>query len=199
MIDTQLFCTALKFAAHAAANKDVRYYLKGVHFEFVGDVLTLFGTDGSRVAACALQLDPSPAIDACITIGTEDVKQILSMFKKTAGQAVFTIDRQQAIPALTVEAGSARMQVRGLDGKYPDIRRVFPPEGRTLGSMPNLDAALLAEACTALKPVTMSVKGVHALRFNSSGAAMDSVLIAPSVIADPRILSAQVLIAPTRV
>ena len=199
MIDTTIFCTALKFAAHAAAKKDIRYYLKGVHLEFVGSTLTLFGTDGCRVAACALVIDPPLAGDAAITISTDDVKQLLAAFKKTGGQIVFSIEGAPEDRRLTVDAGGMHLSTKCLDGHYPDIRRVFPPAGRPLGSMPNLDAALLAEACDAIAPLTLGIKGTRALRFNSSGVAGDSVVITPSAIPDPRVISAQVLIAPTRV
>lgn len=50
MIDAPLFCKILKFVAHAAGKKDVRYYLNGVRLEVTGDALTMCGTDGSRIA-----------------------------------------------------------------------------------------------------------------------------------------------------
>ena len=66
MINTQLFCKALKFAAHAASKKDVRFYLVGVRVEWVGDELTLVGTDGNRLARITLRTSVPLSLPATV-------------------------------------------------------------------------------------------------------------------------------------
>lgn len=201
MIDSTLFCKVLKFAAHAAAKKDVRYYLKGVRFEVVGDTLTLFGTDGARVAVCSLRLDPTMPTDSDVTVGNDDVKRILSAFGKDKGQVSLQVeksDKPNDPPTLVVEAGGVCLRAKGLDGVYPDIRRVVPPAGREQGCMPNLSAELLVDACSAINPLAASIKGVRPLKFDASGKPGDVVAIRPSAIDDLRITDLMVVIAPTR-
>lgn len=202
MIDTQLFCKALKFAAHASAKKDVRYYLMGVHLEVIGNTLTLCGTDDSRIAICSLQLDPTLPKDAAITVPNDDVKRVLSAFGKGKGQVNLSISMPKdanGVPTLAADAGEVSLQVKGLEGHYPDVRRVIPLPGREQGSMPNLSAKYLAEACSALEPLAGGAfKGVKPLRFDSTGKPGDPVAIRPSAIDDPRITDLLVVIAPIR-
>ena len=56
MLPTFDFITALKVASHAMATNDVRYYLNGVLFRFVGDTLLLTGSDGHRIAKVRLNV-----------------------------------------------------------------------------------------------------------------------------------------------
>ncbi len=199
MIDSTLFCKVLKFAAHAAAKKDVRYYLKGVRFEIVGDTLTLFGTDGARVAVCSLRLDPTTPTDSAVTVGNDDVKRILSAFGKDKGQVSLQVEKStnpNDPPTLVVEAGAVCMRAKGLEGVYPDVRRVVPPTGRDQGCMPNLSADLLLDACSAINPLAASIKGVRPLKFDATGKPGDVVAIRPSAIDDLRITDLMVVIAP---
>jgi len=75
MISAQIFTTALKFAAHAAAKKDVRSYLLGTLFEFKDDTLTLAATDGARLAYTRLQLDAPSLIEDQFIVSTAGVSR----------------------------------------------------------------------------------------------------------------------------
>lgn len=201
MIDTALFCKALKFAAHATAKKDVRYYIIGVRLEVVRDTLTMYGTDGARIAVCSLRLDPTIPADAAITVPNDDVKRVLAAFSKDKGQINLSITQPEGaerVPVLTLEAGGVSLQIKGIDGVYPDARRAIPPAGREQGSMPTLDAKLVSEACAAIEPLAGSFKGARPLRFDSNGQAGHNVVIRPCAIDDPRVVDLQVVIAPTR-
>jgi len=199
-IETRLFCKALRFASACAARKDIRFYLLGVRVEAVGDTLTLCGTDGARIAVCALRIDSDSMTDLSLTIGNDDVKRILAAFGKDKGQIVLRSERQaDQVPTLIVEAGGVILRIKAVGGVFPDYRRVIPPTDREQGGMPIIDALLMAEACTALEPLAGKLKTSCPVRFDSTGNPGASVVVRPSVIHDPRITDLMVVIAPIRV
>jgi len=198
-----LFCKALKFAAHAAGKKDVRYYINGVRLEIVGNTMSVIGTDGARVAVCAVRLDPTLPGDAAITIPNDDVKRLLSAFGKAKGDIHLRIDiaDSESAPVLTASVGGATLQgvtlqVKGLDGVYPNVRRAIPAVGRDQGAMPHLDAKYLSEACASLEPMVDKYKQASPLCFDSTGKPGDTVVIRPSVIRDSSVAEVMVVIAP---
>ena len=198
MIDAPLFCKILKFVAHAAGKKDVRYYLNGVRLEVTGDALTMCGTDGSRIAICVVRLTPTLPTDAAITLPNDGVKRLLSAFGKAKGDIHLRIDiaDSKSAPVLTAGVGGATLQVKGLDGVYPNVRRAIPAVGRDQGAMPHLDAKYLSEACASLEPMVDKYKQASPLCFDSTGKPGDTVVIRPSVIRDSRVAEVMVVIAP---
>lgn len=201
MIDTKLFCKALKFAQHASAKKDVRFYILGVHLEVQGSTLTLVGTDGHRLALAALRLDPTMPVDASITLPNDEVKRLLAVFGKSKGQISLDIalpEKPEGAPVLTVEADGFSLSITGIGGRYPDWRRVVPPLGRPRGPMPNLHGPYLAEACNALEPLAGQVKGTKALSFDATGGT-DAVVVRPAVIHEAAVIDLLVVVMPTHV
>ena len=199
-IETRLFCKALRFASACAARKDIRFYLLGVRVEAVGDTLTLCGTDGARIAVCALRIDSDSMTDLSLTIGNDDVKRILSAFGKDKGQIVLRSEHQaDQVPTLIVEAGGVILRIKALGGVFPDYRRVIPPTDRKQGGMPSIDALLMAEACTALEPLAGKLKNTCPLQFDSTGGPADFVVVRPATIDDTRVAELLVVIAPIRV
>lgn len=203
MIDTQLFCKALKFAAHAAAKKDIRYYLKGVRIEWEGDTLRMIGTDGSRLARIEMRTSEASAVPIAATIGNDDVKRVLSTIGKDKGQVALFIE-VSADPAqrakVRITAGGVTLDLMGVEGIYPQWRRILPASGRVMGDMPYLDAILVAEACRAVEPFIVGYKGTRALLIQPGPLVTDvvNVIPAPGRILDPRVLECQVVIAPVR-
>lgn len=199
MIDTKLFAKALKFAAHAAAKRDIRYYLLGVRLEIVGQLLTLAATDGARLALCSLALEYS-APDGAVTIGSDDVKRILSTIAKAPGSAVLAIEPSATAgvpPSLTIDAGGSSVRCKGLEGHYPDMRRVIPQRGRDQHPMPHVQPRFLAEAATALELLAGDIKGVKAIQFDA-GPPGHSVVLRPVCIHEHAIKDLLVVIQPTR-
>jgi len=204
MINTQLFCKALKFAAHAASKKDVRFYLVGVRVEWVGDELTLVGTDGNRLARITLRTSVPSAMPMAVTIKLEDVKRILTAIGKDKGQAdlmiVNHVDKAQR-PTVKITAAGVTLDLTGLEGVYPQWERILPPDDRQPGAMPCIDATFVAEACDAVKAFTSPTKGQHFVRLVPGPGALDAVNVtpAPGHLADGHlVLACQVLIAPMR-
>lgn len=200
MIDAQLFSKALKFAVHAAAKRDARYYLVGARLEFLGSKLTICGTDGARLALVTLTLDRALPNDAALTIGTDDVKRILTAIGKAKGAVAFRVEpasQPAATPTLFVDAAGVVLQAKGLDGTYPDMRRIIPAHGRVQGPMPNLQACFLADASSALEQLAGDIKGVKSISFDI-GQKGEVAVLRPTAIHEHRIAELMVLISPTR-
>jgi DNA polymerase III sliding clamp (beta) subunit (PCNA family) len=121
------FIAALKFASHAMAAKDIRYYLNGVCLELMGDSMILIGTDGHRMAWATLEDDNSGGLlegksnGPQFIIPAEHVKLLLTAFK---GASTGYMEFEFKDDTITFRGGSATVPVRLVDGHYPDWRRV---------------------------------------------------------------------------
>lgn len=201
MISAQIFTTALKFAAHAAAKKDVRFYLLGTLFEFKDDTLTLVATDGARLAYTRLQLDASSLIEDQFIVSTAGVKQVLVALGKSKGRVSFYASAEPKQPgkprALSISDGASTITPAVLDGTYPDWRRIVPPSDRENKPAPHLDATFLAEAATALAPMSSLYKAARALDINAHGPGYP-VVFRPAALSDPAIKEAAVVVSPIR-
>ena len=200
MISAQVFTTALKFAAHAAAKKDVRFYLLGTLFEFKDDTLTLVATDGARLAYTRLQLDASSLIEDRFIVSTVGVKQVLVALGKSKGRVSFYASAEPKQPgkprALSIGDGTSTVSPAVLDGTYPDWRRVVPASDRENKPAPHLDAIYLAEAAAALAPMSLSYKAApRALDINAHGPG-HPVVFRPYALSDPAIKEAAVVVSP---
>lgn len=170
MISAQIFTTALKFAAHAAAKKDVRFYLLGTLFEFKDDTLTLAATDGARLAYTRLQLDAPSLIEDQFIVSTAGVKQVLVALGKSKGRVSFYAS---------------------------DWGRTAPASDRENKPAPYLDATYLAEAAAALAPMSLPYKAARALDINAHGPDYP-VVFRPAALSDPAIKEAAVVVSPIR-
>ena len=201
MISAQVFTTALKFAAHAAAKKDVRFYLLGTLFEFKDDTLTLVATDGARLAYTRLQLDASSPIEDQFIVSTAGVKQVLVALGKSKGRVSFYASAEPKQPgkprALSISDGTSTIFPAVLDGTYLDWRRVVPASDRENKLTPHLDATYLAEAAAALAPMSLPYKATRALDTNAHGPGRP-VVFRPAVLSDPAIKEAAVVVSPVR-
>jgi len=201
MISAQIFTTALKFAAHAAAKKDVRFYLLGTLFEFKDDTLTLVATDGARLAYTRLQLDASSLIEDQFIVSTAGVRQVLVALGKSKGRVSFYASAEPKQPgkprALSISDGTSTILPAVLDGTYPDWRRVAPPLDRENKPAPHLDAIYLAEAAAALAPMSLPYKAARALDINAHGPGYP-VVFRPAALSDPAIKEAAVVVSPIR-
>lgn len=155
MIPTFDFVTALKFASHAMATNDVRYYLNGVLFRFVGDTLLLTGSDGHRIAKVRLNLKGCQLAGDHI-VKCDAVKAALSAVKtKQTDTSVISLEpaADKSENLLLISGGSV-ITLEVQDGRYPDFERAVPqvdPVGcPTIG----INADYLADAARALKPLS---------------------------------------------
>jgi len=159
------FLAGLKMAAHAAATRDLRYYLNGVFIEWNGVQLTLVGTDGHRCAVAQLNYGSAPLPDGkheCITVPHSQVKLLLSL-PKTSGDVEISFLAERVA---TFAIAGQLIAVEGVAGKFPDWRRVAPEAKRPSFAEGGVSAIgfcapYVAEACAALaKVANKKYKGV---------------------------------------
>lgn len=139
--------TAITFVNHFAGRGDVRFYLNGICLEFRPDVLTVIASDGHRIATMELAV-PGNGWTADVIIADYDVKTLLDGLKLTTAETVCFM-AGEGFEVLT----SFGHQVKRVDARYPDWRRVIPRElGGSTGPV-GMDASYLADAMKAYKPV----------------------------------------------
>jgi hypothetical protein len=154
MTPTFDFITALKFVSHAQGTNDVRYYLNGVLFRFVGNTLALTASDGHRIAQIRLGIEGCPLAGDYI-VKADSVKAALATVKTKRNDD--TRVRLEPAPDgsgdLLLTAGPFMLALEVQDGRYPDFERAIP-HGDPVGCpVIGVDAEYLAAAATALKPL----------------------------------------------
>lgn len=157
MLPTFDFITALKFASHAMATNDVRYYLNGVLFRFIGDTLLLTGSDGHRIAKVRLNLKGCQ-LSGDYIVKCESVKDVLQTVKTkqtdTSPTRIEPADDKSGRLLLFARDGGYMLALEVQDGRYPDFERAIPhgdPKGcPTIG----INADYLGDAARALKPLS---------------------------------------------
>lgn len=155
------FIKALKFASHAMAIKDIRYYLNGVCLELMGDSMILIGTDGHRMAWAELADDNSGGFlpdglghkghGPQFIIPADSVKIMLTMFKdNSTGSIAMEFDGEYILFA----GAAGKMPVHCVQGTFPDWRRVCKRDANPSGAAQigvNADyLAAASKACGAL-------------------------------------------------
>ncbi len=173
------FIKALKFASHAMAVRDVRYYLNGVCLELMGDSMILIGTDGHRMAWATLEDDNS---GGCLNAQTnhgpqfiieaEYVKLLLGMFKPSAYDQGH-LDFEFTDGLVTISGRQGEMRCKLIEGEYPNWRRVCKSGAKAEGVAEIcVNADYMADAAKAAGAICgTKYKGVT-LKFHGANEAM---------------------------
>lgn len=147
------FIAALKFASHAAAKKDVRYYLNSVLFEVIDhNNLTMVGTDGHRMAVIHLVEDSIDMLPGQYIIPADDVSVMLKLFDaKASWEITFSAKPDDTLVFATAHR---RHTFKPMDARYPDWRRVArlgdEPQPQAVYKVNGDYLAASAKACAAL-------------------------------------------------
>ena len=145
MLDLKTFIVAVKFASHASATKDARYYLNGLLFELRPNMLTLVGTDGHRMAIIELSGEFGD-VHADIICKTADIKLLLATYRANKGEVTVGVENGQ----LKLESyGMHTLMLTGIEGKFPDWRRVMPQGDAVATTMIGVNAIYIADAAKA--------------------------------------------------
>lgn len=151
MLNQKTFVKALKFAAHAAAVSDVRFYLNGVLFEIRPDRLTLVATDGKRMAVVSMAANWGLGMASLdIIVPNASVKKLLSDLGPVDEPRLILVPCEGMLVLSGCE-GQDHV-VEGLEGKFPEWRRVTglsEPEQDGDAAMPAKQVASSAAACLA--------------------------------------------------
>ena len=173
MLSIKTFVDSIRFASHAAATKDVRFYLNGVALDFSRDIdkeekpcLYAVATDGSRIARISMPLAAYDLPNITkkvreanpIIIDNESVAALLAIKKPSDTQPVNLklIPKEGGDDAyLIVEAGAHTISCKLIDGTFPDYRRIFPKrdeweKGSAESADVGMDMVFLSEGAEAI-------------------------------------------------
>lgn len=157
---TESIGEAIERVAFASAKNDVRFYLNGVYLECDGRQIEVTATDGNMLATMAV----APHHNPFGVIIPNDAAGALAK----VGPATWMIDRL----LLLVESDDARIVVKGLDGKYPDWRRLMSGKNSSSATIPRqdlVDAVSLSRMTrdeSKNRPIKLKVEG-DVLRLHS--------------------------------
>lgn len=152
MMNQATFLDMLRFASSAAALKDIRYYLNGVLIELRAASLTMVGTDGSRIAVIESVVGLPAVNEADIIVSAADIKMLLGAVKR------------EDLPGLQIDSNEGTLHLKdrsgrdwplkGIEGKYPDWRRITPISEKVPTATIGLSADALSDvgkACAKLQ------------------------------------------------
>jgi len=121
---TQKDCRRLIDKTHfAMAQQDVRYYLNGTLLETDGATLRAVATDGHRLSLCEAQLGTKGKELQQIILPRKGVLELLRLLDGDGDMEV-TIGTNH----VRVQIGEVRFTSKLIDGKFPEYRRVIPPQ-----------------------------------------------------------------------
>lgn len=186
------FVQALKFATHAMAKKDVRYYLNGVCFEFLQDGgLTLVATDGHRMAVCSVTgLGECSIPPGQYIVSSTDVDVLLKILDgKNTSPVWFARD---ASGSMAIESYGRKHSFVPVDAKFPEWRRVARIDDKAKPTPQFcVNADYLASACKAAGALS---DRYHGVRFTNYGDCTASFRVEPQTIKDECIYDAFAII-----
>lgn len=134
-VDAAEFAKALNAVRYAAAVADFQAVFRGVKIEFRESEIRAVATDGFRLAYYALPL--STGLQADVIVPARSVDELLRALGE--GEAKLQLDGAQ----LSVEHGAYALNLKLMDGVFPDYERVIPT---TFPVSITLPAGQLAEA-----------------------------------------------------
>lgn len=154
------FLTALKFASHAAATNDIRYYLRAVRIEFDTTGITVIATDGHRIAWLEMDVPCEDVVSMNIKI--DCIKELLKI-KPSKGADITITDKGFTLGFVT---GEWQFE----DGNYPQWRRVIThKESPFANDYIGICAKYIGQAMTASSLLTRKFDGVKIKTVSESG------------------------------
>ena len=123
----------IELTQFAMAQQDVRYYLNGLLLEISDQYLRAVATDGHRLAAADMKLDPELNPGLTSELG-ETPRQII-LPRKGVLEMQKLLSNTDESATIIIGSSSLRLSVTGatltsklIDGRFPDYERVIPKE-----------------------------------------------------------------------
>lgn len=135
----------LSTIAPCMAREDVRFYLNGACLHFTPTQLLLGASDGHRAARYRIDLVsplPPPGIaERELILPGRSVHELLRLLPESGGTV--PVECRCGRNTLAVDLASVQYSSKLIEGRYPDLGRVFP---KTFAQESAMDRQLLAEA-----------------------------------------------------
>lgn len=133
-IDQGVLSTLIRSTIHAMAEKDVRYYLNGLCFDFDQFNFNVIGTDGHRLSIRGIELaEPVLKKELILPRGTiEELNKLLDQgqcsLSGTSSVYLNSGDVVATMNGIVIELDKLTLISKLIDGRFPDYRRVIPQE-----------------------------------------------------------------------
>lgn len=158
--------SALKAVNLLSADKDVRYYLNGVHVSATATATRLIATDGHALGM--FQSDQqNEGVDFVEMIISTDVIKLLKSASKTVDTVV--IETQDGLTGTIGAITGAAVSFKAIDGKFPDVQRVIP---QTISGAPAQYQPYLLEKFSKASKLLGSKKGLINVAYNGPSTAL---------------------------
>jgi DNA polymerase-3 subunit beta len=125
-LDAALLRQAIVRVAFAAARDEVRPVLTAVLFDFGREGLTLAAADGFRLARARLSSVSAPAQQ--LLVPSRAVTELGRLLGNSESVRLLPTAQDRGIHAVV---GETTLFTRLIEGRFPDVERVIPPDGKT--------------------------------------------------------------------
>mgnify|MGYP001320419605 FL=1 len=125
-IDASTLREMVAQVAFAAATDDSRPVLAGVLTEFTGDTLTMAAADGFRLSVRTANLLAPPAEPIAVIVPARALQELARIIGDQAEAVDLTITPNRS--QLLARAGAIEFMSRLIDGNFPNVRQIIPPE-----------------------------------------------------------------------
>lgn len=132
-VDGSALANALEHVRYAAAVADYQAVYRGVKLELHDDHLRAVASDGFRLAS--YHLPQSTGLDADFIIPARSVDELVRTLQ--SGPAWLGLDDAQ----LTVRSGGTTLNLKRMEGSFPDYNRVIPKSFPVSVTLPAQDLA----------------------------------------------------------
>ena len=158
--------SALKAVNLLSADKNIRYYLNGVHVSATATATRLTATDGHALGIHQSEQQNEGVDFVEMIISTDVIKLIKSASKNVD---IVVIDTEDGITGTIGSITGAAVSFKAIDGKFPDVQRVMPKtiSGETAQFQP-----YLLEKFSKASKLLGSKKGLINVAYNGTSTAL---------------------------
>lgn len=129
VVSSSIIREMIQKTIYSISQEDNRYIYNGLYMNIEGNILTIVGTDGRRLAAISREL-PAP-----IELGdNDDDSKDIVIHKKAVHELLKLMDLDDDLKIgvqgrdIFFRVGNAELSSRLLEGKFPDYKKVIPGE-----------------------------------------------------------------------
>lgn len=132
--ETSILRSMLGATMISMADQDVRYYLNGMYMEFSAGHLIMVSTDGHRLSMSEASVpDYHSSVEGkdsfTVIIPRKSVMEIAKLLNDKSVKPDDVISIDVANNRIRLNVGDVLANIKTIDGKFPDYRRVIPKEG----------------------------------------------------------------------
>lgn len=130
IIESKVLLDMIQKVSPFMGKDDVRYYLNGIYMELNNDTLTLAATNGHRLSTIDHQIDYKQDEAIEIIIPNKSINEVVNILNEhEVVELLFARNKMQ------FKIDNLRLNVKLIDGRYPDFRRIIPAQSGITSSL----------------------------------------------------------------